>query len=34
VNASTFDLRLHRHGEDVSLNVLKRAGDARVLLSK
>jgi glycogen debranching enzyme len=34
VNASMFDLRLHRHGQDVTLNVLARAGDARVLLSK
>jgi len=34
VNASTFDLRLHRYGQDVSLNVLKRAGDARILLAK
>ena len=34
VKASKFDLRLHRHGQDVSLNVLERAGDARILLSK
>ena len=34
VNASTFDLRLHRYGQDVSLNVLKRAGDARIVLAK
>jgi glycogen debranching enzyme len=34
VKASTFDLRLHRYGQDVSLNVLKRAGDARILLAK
>ncbi|WP_414473920.1 glycogen debranching N-terminal domain-containing protein [Microvirga sp. M2] len=31
---SELDLRLHRHGRDVTLNVLKRTGDARILLSK
>ena len=28
------DLRLHRHGNDTTLNVLKREGDIRVALSK
>lgn len=34
LDTSYLDLRLHRHGRDVALNVLERAGDARILLSK
>ena len=31
---SRVDLRLHRHGSDTTLNVLRREGDIRVTLSK
>ena len=31
---SRLDLRLHRHGDDTTLNVLRRRGSARVALSK
>ena len=31
---STISVRLQRHGDDVSLNVLERSGDARVLVVK
>ena len=34
LGASDLDLRLHQQGGDVALNVLKRSGDARILLSK
>jgi glycogen debranching enzyme len=34
LGASSHDLRLHRVGEDVTMNVLDRTGNARVLLSK
>jgi hypothetical protein len=29
-----LDLRFHRYGQDVTMNVLARTGNARVLLSK
>ncbi|MDQ6870108.1 MAG: amylo-alpha-1,6-glucosidase [Pseudomonadota bacterium] len=31
---SRLDLRLHRHGRDVTLNLLRRQGDAKVMLVK
>ncbi len=31
---SRLDLRLHRHGRDVTLNLLSRQGDAKVMLVK
>jgi len=31
---SRLDLRLHRHGRDVTLNLLLRQGDAKVMLVK
>ena len=31
---SRVDLLLHRHGNDVTVNVLSRQGDVRVVLSK
>jgi hypothetical protein len=31
---SRVDLRLHRHGSDTTVNVLRRDGDIRVTLSK
>jgi hypothetical protein len=34
VNSSCFDLRFHRYGRDVALNVLERNGNAGVLISK
>jgi len=34
LDSSSLDLRLHRHGRDVTLNVLGRTGGARVTLSK
>jgi glycogen debranching enzyme len=34
LDSSSLDLRLHRHGRDVTVNVLDRAGGARVTLSK
>lgn len=34
IGESQLDLRFHRHGADVTLNVLKRQGDARVMLVK
>jgi glycogen debranching enzyme len=34
VGSSCFDLRFHRYGRDVALNVLERDGNARVLISK
>ena len=34
VDSSSLDLRLHRHGQDVTLNVLDRKGAGRVTLSK
>jgi glycogen debranching enzyme len=34
LGASRVDVRFHRHGRDVTVNVLSRQGDARVVLSK
>jgi len=34
IGESRLDLNFHRHGEDVTLDVLKRTGDAKVLLAK
>jgi glycogen debranching enzyme len=34
LRGSRVDLRLHRHGSDTTLNVLRREGDIRVTLSK
>jgi hypothetical protein len=34
IGESQLDLRFHRHGADVTLNVLKRQGDARVMFVK
>jgi glycogen debranching enzyme len=34
LDSSSLDLRLHRHGRDVTVNVLDRRGGARVTLSK
>ena len=34
INQSRFDLRLQKHGSDVSLNVLDRKGDAKIMLLK
>jgi len=34
IGRSQLDLRIHRHDQDVTLNVLGRVGNARVLLSK
>jgi glycogen debranching enzyme len=34
LRGSCVDLRLHRHGSDTTLNVLRRDGDIRVTLSK
>ncbi|WP_114945844.1 amylo-alpha-1,6-glucosidase [Microvirga calopogonii] len=34
LNASSFVLRLHRHEQDMALNVLERGGDARIILLK
>lgn len=34
LGASSADIRLHRYGRDVSVNVLARSGSARVILSK
>jgi glycogen debranching enzyme len=34
LDSSSLDLRLHRHGRDVTLNVLGRTGGVRVTLSK
>jgi len=34
LGSSCVDIRVHRYGRDVTLNVLTRTGNARVLLSK
>jgi glycogen debranching enzyme len=34
LGSSRLDLRFHRYGQDVTMNVLARTGNARVLLSK
>ncbi|MEJ1158311.1 amylo-alpha-1,6-glucosidase [Prosthecomicrobium sp. N25] len=34
LGGTRVDLRLHRHGEDVTLNVLRRTGAAKVIVSK
>ena len=34
LGSSSADVRLHRHGSDVAMNVLAREGDARIVMSK
>jgi glycogen debranching enzyme len=34
IGESQLDLRLYRHGADVTLNVLRRQGDAKIMLVK
>lgn len=34
LEASQYDLRLYRYKRDITISVLKRVGDARILLSK
>jgi hypothetical protein len=34
LNDSILDVRLHRYGRDVAVNLLERSGDARLILSK